>query len=104
MANQLFFGSINYDELLKALKSGTAKTSIVTRKDGATFRTVDVNVWINEETDQYKNDGSISVQLKKEAYEAGEKGAYIGNIKKSVQSVQDAPSDAFADEPDDLPF
>lgn len=103
MANQLYYGSINYDELLKAVKSGNAKTSIVTRQNGETFRAVDVNVWINEAPDQYKNDGSISVQLKKEAYDRGEKGPYIGNLKKSTPTVIEADPNAFNDE-DDLPF
>lgn len=104
MANQLFYGSINHDEYMAFLKSGKAKVNIVTRKDGSTFRSVDVNVWINEKPDQFKNDGSILVQTNEEAFKAGEKGAYIANIKRSTQAVKEATADDFNDDiDDDLP-
>lgn len=103
--SELFYGSINYDELLAAAKSGKASIKKVTKKDGSTFRAIDINVWINDKPDQFGRDGAVVVQVNEEAYKAGEKGVYIANLKKSTPTVQEASADDFNDDiDDDLPY
>lgn len=99
--SKLLTGSINYDTLLEALKTGM----INAQKGENGVRYVNINVWINDEPDQYKNDGSIQLQFKKEY--AHEKKIYLGNLKFYTPKVQEASADDFAkdeDEDDDLPF
>ena len=58
-------------------------------KNGAKY--LDVNIWINDEADQYGNIASISISQSKEEREAGAKRVYIGN-GKPVQQQQQAPA------------
>lgn len=95
-----FYGQINYDSLLEGVKSGKVQTSIVTRKDGSTFRAININVWVNE-TPKYDQNASISLQNKEEFRE--EKSFYIGNLRYMESKVQEATPDNFVDE-NDLPF
>lgn len=60
--SQLLYGSLNYDALLKAVKSGKVKTF----KTDSGVRLVNINVWVNDEPDKYDNDASIQVQFKDE--------------------------------------
>lgn len=102
---KLLYGSINYDALLDQLRTGNIETQIVTRKDGTTFRSVNINVWVNDEEDQYGNVASIQLQLKKEVRDKGEKSPYIGNMKLHTPTVQEGTAEDFAkSEDDDLPF
>jgi hypothetical protein len=102
--SKLLYGSINYDELLNQIKTGKINTSIVTRQNGETFRSVGINVWVNDEEDQYGNVAGVQLQLKKEARETGEKAPYIGNLKLHSPKVKEATANDFQDEDDDLPF
>lgn len=100
--SQLLYGSINYDALLKSIKSGKVKTF----KTESGVRLININVWVNDEPDKYDNDASIQVQLKDDFKE--EKGDYIGNLKKYVKKeLQEGNKDDFNnddDDDDDLPF
>ena len=62
---KLLYGSINFDDLLNQLKTGNIETQIVTRKNGETFRSVSLNIWVNDQEDQYGNIASVQLQLKK---------------------------------------
>ena len=97
---QSFYGSINYDKLIEALKSGQIKTY---KTENGT-RLINVNVWINDETDQYGNSGSISLPLKDEFQEEKKKVIYIGNLKKNTPSITEATPQDFEETEDDLPF
>ena len=98
--SQLLYGSLNFSALKTALKTGKVKT--FTTKSGVQL--INVNVWINDQPDNYNNDASIQVQLKDEFKE--EKSPYIGNLKKHVKKEpQTTDSASFVeDETDDLPF
>lgn len=96
--SQLLYGSLNYDALLKAVKSGKVKTF----KTESGVRLINVNVWVNDEPDKYDNDASIQVQYKDEFKE--EKADYVGNLKKYVKKEpKEASANDFSDD-DDLPF
>lgn len=96
---QRLYGSINYDALLKILKTGKAKTFVT--ESGV--RLVNINVWVNDKPDDYDNDASIQVQLKEKFVKAGEKNPYIGNLKKHTPKITEAKAEDF-EEDDDLPF
>ena len=97
---QSFFGSIDYDKLVEALKTGQVKTF----KTESGKRLVNVNVWINDTEDQYGNIASISLSLKDEFKEEKKKVVYVGNMKKSTPSITEATPEDFNDEGnDDLP-
>ena len=68
---KLLYGSINFDELLAQIRTGTINTEIVTRKNGETFRSVSLNIWVNDQEDQYGNIASVQLQLKKENRDKG---------------------------------
>lgn len=73
---------------------------------------LNINVWINDNVDQFGNIGSIQVSLPKAERDAGAKGAYIGNFKESQPATQGAAQVTTAqpaanntpDPLDDLPF
>ncbi|WP_312306514.1 hypothetical protein [Chryseobacterium sp.] len=101
--SQLFYGSINYDALLNAIKTGKVKTF----KSTSGVRLVNINVWVNDQPDKFDNDASIQVQLKDEF--RTEKGDYIGNLRKHIKNEPQAVDaeivkDPFTGEDDDLPF
>lgn len=97
---QSFYGSINYDKLLEALKEGKVKTF----KTENGVRLVNVNIWINDKPDQYDNDASISLPLKEEFHEDKKKAVYVGNLKKHEPKIEEAGAEDFNDEESDLPF
>lgn len=92
-----FYGQINFDNLLAGVKSGKVQTSIVTRKDGSTFRAININVWVNEKP-KYDQDASISLQNKEEFRE--EKNVYIGNLRYMESNVKEANAEDFNEEYD----
>ena len=100
--SQLLYGSLNFSALKTALKTGKVKT--FTTESGVQL--ININVWINDQPDNYDNDASIQVQFKDEFRE--EKQPYIGNLKKYVKKEpQTTDSASFVDdedEIDDLPF
>lgn len=48
---------------------------------------LNINVWVNDELDQYGNIGSIQLSQSKAEREASEKKIYIGNIKQPQAAV-----------------
>lgn len=78
---------------------------------------LNINVWLNDEPDQYNNNGSIQVGQTKEEREAKEKKVYVGNLKfvearqqteaANVPVKKSAPAAPVEDAvivDDDLPF
>lgn len=77
---------------------------------------IDLDVWIDDEADQYGNDASVSVRQTKEEREAKARKTYVGNGKKLVgwgDSKPEQPKgheswDEFdkkeAEDGDDIPF
>ena len=103
-----FYGQINYTKLKEAMKSGQIVGQKVQTKDGEQLF-ININVWVNEEADQYQNNASVQCQLTKEAYEAKEKNTYyIGNLRYQKPNVTDASAEYIAkvteDDDDGLPF
>jgi hypothetical protein len=89
--NQLFNGSICVSDI--------PKEKLTQAKNGKLYLNIDI--WINENVDQYGNIGSVSVRQSKEQREAKERKTYIGNFKKSELRQPDAPAQV---EIDSLPF
>jgi hypothetical protein len=82
------------------------KSRIVDGKNGAKY--YNVNVWLNEELDQYGNIASIQTGLSKEERDKGEKGGYIGNLKDWSLKTETKPKQAEViaeiQDDDSLPF
>ena len=101
--SQNYYGSINYTELLKNLKEGKIKTHKTEK--GVIY--VNVNVFINDEPNQYGDIASISAPLKDEfKTEENRKKiskVFIGNLKKSESTITEVKAADFPDD-DDLPF
>jgi hypothetical protein len=74
------------------------KSKLTQAKNGKLYLSVDI--WINDQADQYGNTGSISIRQSKEEREAKTKKVYIGNLKP-VEKSNDTPS---AQAIDPLPF
>ncbi|CEN54447.1 hypothetical protein [Capnocytophaga canis] len=98
---QHFYGSINFDKLMENLKTGKLKTFVT--ENG--IRLINVNIYIADQPDQYKKDGSISVPLKDEFKEEKFKSVFIGNLVRSTPIITEATGQDFEkEEYDDLPF
>jgi hypothetical protein len=81
MAGQLFYGSICLDDLYFQLqKKHSAFVKAITKKGPKVY--VNVNIWLNDEPDQYGNSIAMQLSSKKEKAEA-EGRVYIGKAKKS---------------------
>lgn len=71
-----------------------------------------LDVWINDEPDQYGNHASVSENLTKEERESGAKKNYVGNGKKIYGWGESSPSanqsestkQTSVDDMDDIPF
>lgn len=98
--SQLLYGSINYDALLKEIRTGKIQTFVT----DSGVRLVNINVWVNDEPNNYDNDASIQLQLKSE--HRGDKAPYIGNLRKYIKKEPTPGSENnFPEgEDDDLPF
>ena len=91
--NQLFIGSICVSDI--------PKDKLTQAKNGKLYLNIDI--WINNDVDQYGNIGSVSVRQTKEQREAKEKKVYLGNFKTS-DLKQAAPQAPEQPELDSLPF
>ena len=88
-----YWGSINLDEIKNAIQGG------IKPFEGKKGKYLEVNVWVNEEPDQFGN--SLSIQC----YNKDTKQAtYLGNLKLS--EFNDAPPEQAAPAAPsvDLPF
>jgi hypothetical protein len=77
----------------------------VSEKNGKKY--LNINIWVNDEKDQFGNIGSINVSQSKDEREAGTKKVYIGNFKPLPTPPQSQPVTGanIINEPiDDLPW
>ena len=85
--------------------------------DGKKGKYLPITITINDEVDQFGNQGPVLVEQSKEERESKAAKVYLGNVKvvwTNGQNVdvaprtdgqqQPKPAQAFAAEPDDLPF
>ena len=70
-------------------------------KNGKLYLSVDI--WVNEQPDNYGNIGSINVRQSKEEREAKVKKTYIGNFKQ-LEGKPQAGTYLADDKSSDLPF
>lgn len=97
MNSTIYYGNINLSKLITALKN-QHPSAFKSEKTGDIY--INVNLFISENPDQFKNHGSICTSQK---VEDKEKGFYFGNFKKSEARVisQDDLNNLNVD---DLPF
>jgi len=97
--SQLLFGSIDFSKLLELAKAGNKAFS--KGKNGKIY--MNLNVWINDEADQFGNNASLQTTFKDSTKEDK---IYFGNLKiserKEAESLQEN-SNEIPDE-NDLPF
>lgn len=74
----MYYGSINFDQLIESLKTGKFKTY---KSDNGT-RYANVHVFVNDQPDQFDNDGAICLIHKEKSPD--EKRVYLGNIRESL--------------------
>ena len=84
-----FWGNINLDEIKNAVAGG------VQPFEGKKGKYVPVQVWLEDQPDQFGNSLSISIRNKDT-----QTNFYLGNLKEAEQTLQTQPK---ANEPD-LPF
>jgi len=65
---------------------------------------LDAVILMNDEADQYGQNGMIVQSVSKEEREKGIKGNILGNVKILRQQTQDPAPKAANNEDDDLPF
>lgn len=97
--SKLLYGSIDFTKLLELAKAGNKAFSKA--QNGKIY--LNVNVWINDEKDNYGNDASIQTTFKDSTKE---EKVYCGNLKLSEQKAPEVlieNSDEIP-EADDLPF
>lgn len=95
--------SINLDKI--------DKSRIIEGKKG---KYLNMSMILNDQKDQYGNDGFVSESVSKEEREAGTKGTILGNCKVVFDNSQQAtahtpkkkfnPANVDMSEGDDLPF
>lgn len=96
---KLYFGSIDFSKLLEEAKKGNKAFSRA--QNGKIY--LNLNVWINDEKDQYGNDASIQSSFKDATKEDK---FYFGNLKASEpnQKPLEAGANDIPTDDDDLPF
>jgi hypothetical protein len=87
------------------------KTKIIEGKKG---KYLPISITINDEADQFGNQGPITIAQSKEEREAKAAKVYLGNVKvvwtngdnvaAAPRDGQQAPAQSLAPQPDDLPF
>jgi len=86
------------------------REKIVPHKNGGKY--VSLDIWINDEPDQYGKDCSVNISQAKEERDAKERKTYCGNGKKlfgfgdapQQRSTQGSTQSQPADDNDDIPF
>lgn len=96
--SKLYYGSICLTDLNNAAKQGHSAFS-KSAKNGKIY--VNINVWENDQPDEYKQTHAIQVGAKKDS---ADERFYIGNLRPS--ELQPAGPVSATDVPneDDLPF
>ena len=97
MENRLFLGSICLSELNEQARKGNPAFS--KSANGKIY--VNVNLWHNEEPDQYENVAQIQIAKPKDSQE---KTVYIGNFKLPKKKEPEPLTPLDIPEDDDLPF
>ena len=92
----LLYGSIDFSKLLEEAKNGNKAFSRA--NNGKIY--LNVNVWINDEKDQYGNISSLQTTFKDAAKEDK---FYFGNLKESAPKDLEQNSSEIPKE-DDLPY
>jgi len=94
--SQLFNGSICLSDILK-------EKVTTSEKNGKKY--LNINIWLNDEPDQYGNSLSINISQSAEEREQKAKKVYIGNAKKyeARQTAAPLPTPKLEDT-NDLPF
>jgi len=97
--SKLLYGSIDFTKLLELAKAGNKAFS---KADNGKIY-LNLNVWINDEKDQFGNDASIQTSFKDASKEDK---VYFGNLKISERKENEPLAEGSSDipEPDDLPF
>lgn len=94
--SQLLYGSVDFSKLLELAKSGNKAFSKAA--NGKIY--LNLNVWVNDEEDQYGNSASIQTNFK-DAQKTDR--VYIGNFKKGSSGGSPVYSEEIPDV-DDLAF
>jgi len=97
--SKLLYGSIDFTKLLELAKAGNKAFS---KADNGKIY-LNLNVWINDEKDNYGNDASMQTSFKDAAKEDK---IYFGNLKISERKENGSIPENSAEIPevDDLPF
>lgn len=97
--SKLLYGSVDFSKLLELAKAGNKAFSKAA--NGKIY--LNLNVWINDEKDNYGNDASVQITFKDATKE---EKVYCGNFKISEQAVPVPLAEGSSDIPeaDDLPF
>jgi hypothetical protein len=95
--SKLLYGSVDFSKLLELAKAGNK--AFYKAANGKIY--LNLNVWINDEKDNYGNDASVQITFKDATKE---EKIYCGNFKISEQQApQPVESNDFP-EADDLPY
>lgn len=97
MENKLFIGSICLSELNEKAKEGHPAFSKAT--NGKIY--VNVNLWFNDEPDQYDKIAQLQLSKPKDSQE---KNVYIGNFGTAKKKEQEPLVASDIPEEDNLPF
>lgn len=97
--SKLLYGSVDFTKLLELAKAGNKAFSKAS--NGKIY--LNLNIWINEEPDNYGNNASIQTTFKESTKE---EKIYCGNFKISEQKAPEPLQERSSDIPeaDDLPF
>ena len=97
--SKLMYGSLDFTKLLELAKAGNKAFSKAA--NGKIY--LNLNVWINDEKDQFGNDASIQTSFKDATKEEWH---YFGNLKVSEFTEPKPLEENNAEIPDsdDLPF
>lgn len=97
--SKLLYGSIDFSKLLELAKAGNKAFS---KADNGKIY-LNLNVWINDEKDQFGNDASMQTSFKEATKEDK---FYFGNLKISEQQSPKPLEENSSDIPesDDLAF
>lgn len=97
--SKLLYGSVDFSKLLEMAKSGNKAFSKA--QNGKIY--LNLNIWINDEKDNYGNDASIQTNFKEATKE---EKLYVGNLKFSEFKEPEPLQENSNEIPDDsdLPF
>src|SRR6478609_5314342 len=97
--SKLLYGSVDFSKLLELAKAGNKAFSKAA--NGKIY--LNLNVWINDEKDNYGNDASVQITFKDATKE---EKIYCGNLKISEQQSPKPLDGSDLDLPDtdDLPY